>query len=1213
MPRAQLERLLREELEGRERDAVEAHVADCATCQRALDELTQDTLGSAEKPCAWEEPDTEAMTDPGVLRLFNEQSTLGSKGPRAGAGRDLLFGLLALQTGLIDQSDFVAAYHAWALEKRRSMAKLLQDQGAIDASCRALLQGLVAEHLKLHSGDTEMSLAALGAGGSTCDRLRRLGDTELSTALTYLWPDATLGGDLTHLHPASPGVNSPNEEGQRFRLLRPHAMGGLGIVFVAYDEQLHREVALKQIQDRRADDPTSRSRFLLEAEITGRLEHPGVVPVYGLGSYPNGRPYYAMRLIRGDSLKKAVAEFHADRKLKHDAGARELALRKLLRRFLDVCNVIDYAHGQGVLHRDLKPGNVMVGPYGETLVVDWGLAKERGRTDPGSTPGERLLTSASGSGSEETLPGTALGTPAYMSPEQAAGGTAQLGPLSDVYSLGATLYSLLTGYTPFGEGNAATVMEAVQKGAFTPPRQVNRSIDPALEAVCLKAMALRPEDRYSSPRALADDIECWMADEPVSARREPLAERSRRWMRRRRTAVVTGAAAVLFALIALAVVLAVQSRANRELKLANRRESKANADLRLANKREQERFELALEAIRSFHTGVSEDVLLKQKEFEELRTKLLRGALEFYAKLEGLLSAQSDRRSRAALGRAYYELGELTERIGSKQESLQMHRRALAVRRALAHDPGADEESRAELGHSLLATGMLLAETGDLTSAEALNEEARLLLEDLVRTAPGIPSFAAYLADCYHRSGVLETIIGRPAKALAAYERAIAIREPLAKANPTLSAVQRDLAWTSSNIGNLLSATGRPAEALAAHEKALAIREPLARANPSLPELQSDLASTLANIGNLRARAGRLPEALASYQQALEIREALVKANPTITAFQRELASCHNDIGDLLSATGQLTKAMASYEQALAIRESLARANATVPRFQSDLALSHASIGGLYAAMGQQTEALASHEQALAIREALASAHPSVSAYQRDLAISHNAMGSLLHRTGHPAEALVAYEQTIAIRETLVKTTPSVTRIQDDLAGSHVNIGDVFLTTGRPVEALAAYERAISIRAPLALANPSLPAYQNHLIDDYEHYAMARQTFGQPSEAVEPYHQIIAILEKLPQDSPNVLYAQASFHARLSVVALNEDSGLTAAEGLAEADRAANCLRRAVAAGFRDLMRLQSDRALDALRARPDVQTLVIDLKFPDWPFADEISPPLPK
>ncbi len=295
-------------------------------------------------------------------------------------------------------------------------------------------------------------------------------------------------------------ADAPGSGAPRFRVLRPHARGGLGTVDVALDSELNREVALKRILDKHADDPVSRARFLLEAEVTGGLEHPGIVPVYGLGHDDNGRPYYAMRFIKGDSLKEAIEAFHADESLRSDPGRRSLALRKLLRRFVDVCNAVDYAHGRGVLHRDIKPGNVIVGKYGETLVVDWGLAKPVGMPETAERGGERALMPSSSSGSSETLPGSTLGTPAYMSPEQAAGDLEHLGPRSDVYSLGATLYCLLTGRPPFEGKKVLDLLEDVREGKFPPPRAVDPTVDRALEAACLKAMATRPEDRYASVR-----------------------------------------------------------------------------------------------------------------------------------------------------------------------------------------------------------------------------------------------------------------------------------------------------------------------------------------------------------------------------------------------------------------------------------------------------------------------------------------------------------------------------------------------------------------------------------------------------------------------------------------------------------------------------------------------------------------------------------------
>ena len=188
----------------------------------------------------------------------------------------------------------------------------------------------------------------------------------------------------------------PPRRGQRFRILRPHARGGLGAVLSPSTPSSTARSRSSRSSTIAPTTPLSRFRFLIEAQITGGLEHPGIVPVYGLGTHGDGRPYYAMRFIRGDSLKEAIEQFHAEFKAEPTpggpTGSRELALRKLLRRFLDVCNAIDYAHSRGVIHRDIKPANIIVGSHGETLVVDWGLAKPMGHVEPESQSGERPIT-----------------------------------------------------------------------------------------------------------------------------------------------------------------------------------------------------------------------------------------------------------------------------------------------------------------------------------------------------------------------------------------------------------------------------------------------------------------------------------------------------------------------------------------------------------------------------------------------------------------------------------------------------------------------------------------------------------------------------------------------------------------------------------------------------------------------------------------------------
>ena len=701
------------------------------------------------------------------------------------ADRHLLLGLLALQNGLIQPPHLVAAFHAWTGDRSRSLADHLIAMGHLGVAQRAVIEALADLHVEARGGDVEKSLASVHAGKSTLESLAAVRDPEIERTLSRVGSGLGPAGDGDADRTASYAVGTATSDGLRFRVLRPHARGGLGAVFVALDAELNREVALKQILDGHADDPTSRHRFLLEAEITGGLEHPGIVPVYGLGAYSDGRPYYAMRFIKGDSLKEAADRFHADASLKSDPGRRSLELRKLLRRFTDVCNAIAYAHSRGVLHRDIKPGNIIVGKHGETLVVDWGLAKAVGRVDPGAEAGERTLVPSSASGSAETLPGSALGTPAYMSPEQAEGDLEHLGPRSDVYSLGATLYYILAGKPPL-EGDIGDVLRAVQRGEFPPPRRHDPTIDPALEAVCLKAMAHKPADRHASPKGLSEDVERWMADEPVSAWREPLSRRIRRWANRNRTAVASVAVAMIAGVVGLSAVLAVQTRAKAEVTRALARETDANRALAAANDElsrskaaVQARYDLAVEAIQAFHTGVSEDFLLKEEKFKDLRDRLLKSAQDFYGKLSALLGKETDLASRRALAQSNFALADLIRQVGSQEDAIKVHRSVLAAREALAAEPGADAAVTVDVGQSLSEIAWLLMAIGKTDEAVATLRRSESLLAGL---AGSDPSARAALATCRMRLSELLSMTGRTAEALALCRKARADQEVMAAA-----------------------------------------------------------------------------------------------------------------------------------------------------------------------------------------------------------------------------------------------------------------------------------------------------------------------------------------------------------------------------------------------------------------------------------------------
>jgi tetratricopeptide (TPR) repeat protein len=359
-----------------------------------------------------------------------------------------------------------------------------------------------------------------------------------------------------------------------------YAKGGMGEVWLAEDPVIGRSVALKRMLSK---DSQHATRFRVEAQVTGKLEHPGIVPVHELGTNAQGEPYYVMKFVQGRTLSKVIKEFHAK---ELPAGAHEVELVKLLQMFVSLCQTVAYAHSRGVIHRDLKPDNVMLGPYGETILLDWGIAKVLGQTAPtmgdASSPSAPLMKTIPDTGTHD---GAIMGTPSYMAPEVAAGKNDEVDERSDIYLLGATLYQILSGQQP---RTAKTLMEMIYKATQESPdpvRSINPLIPAALDAICVKAMAREKLDRYQTATELAEDIQRFVAGEPVSAYREGFPARAWRWARRHRKALGLSAAAVLIGSSALFAAIKIAAAERRHAAAAReagrlKAQEQAQADLR---------------------------------------------------------------------------------------------------------------------------------------------------------------------------------------------------------------------------------------------------------------------------------------------------------------------------------------------------------------------------------------------------------------------------------------------------------------------------------------------------------------------------------------------------------------------------------------------------------------------------------------------------------
>jgi serine/threonine-protein kinase len=836
---------------------------------------------------------------------------------RNDSDRDLLFGAIALQAGLIGPGRLAEARAAWAARPGTRLPDVLRERGWLTSDDQAAIERLLERELTRHGGDVRRALAAV-ADGDLVAALAEVDDPVLRIALSERTTDPGVAPPLIS------ALDWPVGSRARYSLVRLHARGGLGRVWLAHDPAIGRDIALKELLPERVDDPIFRARFLAEARITGQLQHPSIVPVYELSRCPeDGRAFYTMRMVRGRTLSEAVRAHHAGR-----GGA--LGLSGLLNAFVAACNTIAYAHSRGVIHRDLKGRNIILGDYGEVIVLDWGLAKVVGQPE-GEWP-EPAVGPQPGTGEGMTLHGQAMGTPGYMAPEQANGRHELVGRATDIYGLGAVLYEILTGRPPLGTTGKPEAVRQDGECDPDPPRRVRAATPPALEAVCLKALARRPEDRYASATELAEDVRRWLADEPVSAWREPAAARWARWGRRHRTAAVAAAGVLLVGLAALGVGIV----------LVGRERARAEAHFRMARD----------EADRIYYRILG-DAVMDRPGSDPLRHELTRAVQEYY---RDLATARPDDPELAEhLGWSYIRLARITLRKGEPDRAIELDRLALATFEGLAKAHPGSGTYQSEVAHAHLELGQTFWQSGRQPEAEAAFDSALAIWRDLSSRRDG-RAYRSELATAYDELGAVNLAHGRSSRALELHATALAIWEDLARPDggraPRPDILSR-LAYCQSLLAGVHAAREEWGEAESSYYRARQIWEELLRRRAD-DDGNRRLGYALQGLGRVYGMTGRTAEADRTFAEALAIWDKLAAAHRDDVEYAANRAAIHQLQGELydpsLHPPGQPPLAESHYLRALEILEPLLE---TAPRHLRPVALERraqalTSLGQLY-------------------------------------------------------------------------------------------------------------------------------------------------------------------------------------------------------------------------------------------------------------------------
>jgi serine/threonine protein kinase/tetratricopeptide (TPR) repeat protein len=750
-----------------------------------------------------------------------------------------------------------------------------------------------------------------------------------------------------------------------YEIVRELGRGGMGVVYEAMQNKLGRRVALKVLPLAAVLDKQQTARFLLEAQAAAQLSHPNIVPVYGVGC-EQGVHYYSMQYIDGQSLEPVIeglrqyqrsAESESERRKAHasNTGAFKADTRV---GFSTCCSTNDRKYiatvaqfgiqaAEALQHaHDYGPSNLIIDREGKLWVTDFGLA--RCQAD-----------------SSITLTGAILGTVRYMSPEQAAGRRGMVDHRTDIYSLGGTLYELLTLRTAYEADNTHDLLRQMESREPAMLRRFNPSIPFDLETIVLKAISKQRRQRYATAQELADDLRCFVNGQPIAARRPSLVDRTAKWAARHKNLV---AAAVVVAVLALigttaAVILVAREQSATESALA---ESQRNFE------RSQKNFKQSRQVLDHFGLLVV-DRLAGLPGTEQLRNDVLRDTLRYYDRF--IAQAGNDPALRIDLAIACFKSGEMLDRLGAGEKAIASYERARRIFERLEGD-----EARAHVAACHNNVALVLAAQGKVEAAKDAYGLAIQLYEERIAADASNPEVRLQLASTYGNLALLLANADQRAESLTYHHRALDLQRQLVRSHPERTEFRRELAMTLNNL-SYFHRESDIARSVELNQEALDILRQIALDEPDNMDFQSDLALSCANQGSLLAGHREYERAEAAYREAIALYGALLAYAPNAFAYRRDLAVAHNNLGRTLTELGRFKAAQEALEDARGVLQSLSQEAPHDLVVMSSLGGVFNNLGMVHEHSGEYPQAIAAYEQAIALQRSAISRAPKMAAF----------------------------------------------------------------------------------------------------------------------------------------------------------------------------------------------------------------------------------------